>query len=97
MLERRYGPEMLGGDRRNGAMLASFLGFRQQDPFIKTRLMTRECVDFTRLGKGIRSLRLYSVVSEAFRRVVVYHSNCLHECVADSRADDAGAAVTSRS
>jgi len=94
MLERRYGPEMLGGDRRNGAMLPAFLGFRQQDPFIKTSLMTRECVDFTRLGKGIRSLRLYSVVSEAFRSVVVYHSNCLHERVADSRADEPEASFT---
>src|SRR5207249_1801871 len=36
----------------------------------------------------IQRLWLYCVVSEAFRGVVVHHSNGLHERVADSRADE---------
>src|SRR5205823_2079658 len=40
------------------------------------------------LRMTIQRLWLYCVVSEAFRGVVVHHSNGLHERVADSRADE---------
>src|SRR5438046_9954733 len=42
----------------------------------------------------IQRLWLYCVVSEAFRGVVVHHSNGLHERVADSRADEPEASFT---